>query len=123
MLNVYSNTKRRRLIKVGNKVVGHLEGSRFIKSVIGSIHRLRCPPAWAIDAEVFDSQVKTNATEFLIVDRETRLEYHCSVKTFDRLKGELDRGFGRQYYLTLNHWTIEGNGHKQLTLWGDESHA
>ena len=120
MLNSYCSTKEKRLVKVGNKIVGCLEDNRFVKSVVGSKHKLRCPPAWAIDAEAFDTEVKPNATEITVIDKETSREYRCSVKTFDRLKGELDRGFGRQYFLPINHWRITGNGHRQLSLWGDE---
>jgi len=127
MLDIYSstNTKHRRLVKVGDKIVGHLEGNRFIKTVIGSKHRLRRPPAWAIDAEAFDTEVKPNATEIVVLDRETDTEYHCTVETFDRLKGELDRGFGRQYFLTLNHWEVRGNGHRELSPleWAGKNNA
>ena len=122
MVLVYSNTKKK-LVKCGDKVVGSLEDNRFIKLVIGSKHKLRCPRAWAIDAEAFDIEVKPNATEIAVIDKETGLEYHCSVEIFDRLKGELDRGFGRQYFLTLNHWQVEGNGHRQLSLWGNGGDA
>ena len=114
-------SKNRELIKVGEKVVGCLQDSKFIKSVIGSKHRLRRPSGWAIDSNVFDEQIKPNATEIVVIDKELGKTYHCSVKTFDRLKGELDRGFGRQYFLTLSHWLIENNGHRQHSLWGESS--
>lgn len=117
MLEVNCN-KNRELIKVGDKVVGYLKDNKFIKSVIGSKHRLRRPPAWAIDSNVFDEQIKPSAAEIVVMDRETGKTYHCSVETFDRLKRELSRGFGRQYFLTLNHWQVEGN--RQLCLWGGE---
>ena len=102
------------------KVIGRFDKNKFIKEVYGSKHRLKYPPAWAIDAEAFDREIKPNATEIVIIDKETSTKYYVSVETFDRLKGELDRGFGRQYFLTLNCWKEEGNGHKQLTLWGGE---
>ena len=106
----------KRLLKVGSKVVGYLYGNQFIKSVIGSKHKLKYPPAWALDAEVFDREVKPNAREFIIIDKEVGLEYHCLVETFDRLKGKLNRGYGRQYYLTLSHWEVESNDNKHLKL-------
>jgi hypothetical protein len=110
-----------RPIKVQDKIIGCLQNHTFIKRVIGSKHRLRCPPAWAIDAEAFDKEIKPNATEFVVLDKETGLEYHCLVENFDRLKGELDRGFGRQYFLTLNHWEVRDNGNHQLSLWGGDN--
>lgn len=115
--------KHKTILKVGNKVIGFLNDNRFIKSVIGSKHKLRRPPAFAIDAEAFDRQIKPNAKEFVIIDKEAGLEYHCSIEAFDRLKGELDRGFGRQYFLTLNHWEVRNNGHGQLDFRGGENHA
>jgi len=106
-------------VKVQGKTIGYLRDSTFFKPVSGSRHRLRCPPAWAIDAEAFDTQVKPNATEFVVLDRESGLEYHCSIETFDRLKRVLDRGFGRQYYCVLTKFEVRGNGRRQLGLWGD----
>jgi len=117
----YSNTHPEPVktqIKAEGKIIGYLEDHSFIKPVLGSKHRLKRPPAWAIDAEAFDRKVKPNATKIVVRDRETGLEYHCLVEVFDRLKAELDRGFGRQYFLTLNHWEVKGNGHHQLGLWG-----
>lgn len=123
MVYRYFNTKAKRVVKAGDKIVGHLIGNRFIKSVIGSKHRLRFPSAWAIDAKVFDSEIRPNATEIIVIDKEAGLEYHCSVETFDQLKEELDRGFGKQYFLTLNHWVVRGTGNHQLKLWGGESNG
>lgn len=109
--------KRREAIRVGDKIVGYIEGKTFIKSVAGSRHKLRKPPAWAIDAEVFDSEIKQNATEILIIDKEVDKKYFSTVENFDRLKGQLNRGHGRQYYLTLNQWRTQRD--EQLTLWGN----
>jgi len=115
----------KRPIKVGNNVIGYLEDNRFIKTVSGSKHMLRTPKAWAIDAWAFDNEVKPNATAIAVVDKETDNEYHASVDTFDKLKGVLDRGFGRQYYLTLNNWNVKegNNGHQQLSLWGGDGNG
>ncbi len=121
MASVYSTTKtEKKTVMVEGKVIGQIQGDKFVKPVVGSKHRLRCPPAWAIDARAFDEQIKPSASMIIIEDRETQQHYHASVATFDKLKGEFDRGFGRQYYLTLTHWTVEGNGHQQLRLWEEE---
>lgn len=118
MIHSYSNTKGRRVVKVENRVIGYLKGNAFIKTVIGSKHQLRKPPAWAIDAETYEREIRPSAAELVIIDKESGITYSASVQTFDRLKGELDRGFGRQYFLTLKHWEVRGNGHHQLSLWG-----
>jgi hypothetical protein len=117
MSSINSITKRK-TVKVGNKIIGYLEDGRFIKPVVGSKHKLKYPPAWAIDAWAYENEVRPYAKVILIQDKESNLEFHSSVDTFDRLKGTLDRGFGRQYFLTLNHWEERGNGHQQLSLWG-----
>ena len=107
------------LVKVGDKIVGHLEENRFIKSVVGSKHQLRHPPAWAIDAEVFDHQIKPNATEIIIEDKESGVEYQASVEIFVKHCFRFNRGFGTQYALPIQLWHVEKNGHKQLMLWED----
>jgi hypothetical protein len=107
----------RQSVKLPNgKVIGRFEENKFIKEVYGSKHKLRYPSAWAIDAEAFDKEVKFNATDIVVIDRETDTKYHVSVETFDRLKGELDRGWGRQYFLTLGNWQVQDNGNRQLNL-------
>ena len=106
-INHHNNsTTQERPVNAQGKVIGYLQDHTFIKPVIGSKHRLRRPPAWAIDAEAFDAEVKPNATEIIIMDKETELEYHCTTEAFDRLKRELDRGFGRQYFLVLSRWEV-----------------
>lgn len=112
------NTKRP--VWYGETVIGYLEGTIFTKPVLGSKHRLNTPRAWAIDAEVFDEEVMPNATHFVVLERETGRRYQCKVAEFDRLKGVMDRGYGRQYYLTMNHWRVDGTKpeqhDRQLTL-------
>jgi hypothetical protein len=115
------STKSRRLVKLPDgRVIGWLEGATFTKPVCGSKHRLRRPPAWAVDADVFDELIMPVAKELRIEDKETGTVYEVSVAYFDQHKGELDRHFGRQYFLPLARWKTHenGNGGKQLTLWG-----
>jgi hypothetical protein len=102
------------------RIIGYLEGDIFKKPVSASKHKLRKPPAWAIDAEAFDWQIKGAATVFRVEDKETGKVYEVSVAYFDQHKGEFDRGFGRQYFLPLARWKTHenGNGGRQLTLWG-----
>jgi hypothetical protein len=99
--------KNRTSLKLGNKKVGYFEGDKFIKPVIGSKHLLKFPyQAWAIDAKVFDDEIKPNANYFIVRDRESGLEYSCTVKDFDNLKRTINRGYGKQYSLSLKHWKI-----------------
>lgn len=122
MLNSNCSTNRK-VVKIENKIIGCLEGNKFIKSVLGSKHQLKYPPAWAIDSNAFDTEIKPNATAMVVIDKEKDIKYFVSTDSFDRLKGTLDRGFGRQYFLTLNYWQVEENGNRQLSLWGDNFYA
>jgi len=116
------STKSRRPVKLPDgRVIGWLEGKTFTKPVCGSKHRLRQPPAWAIDADAFDQQVKPQAKEIVIWDGESDTKYRASIENFDQHKGEFDRGFGRQYFLVLPRWdVIKTNSDRpaQLTLFG-----
>ena len=118
MLKYHCSTKDKRLVRVNGRIIGKIEDGIFTKSVIGSKHMLRCPPAWAIQGDAFENEVKTNAKEIVVIDKETNIQYRTTVEIFDSQKGTLDRGFGKQYFLTLNHWEERGNGHHQLSLWG-----
>lgn len=94
------------------KVAGQLEGNVFIKPVAGSRHMLRMPRAWAVDAELYE-QVRPSIDRIVIEDRETGTRYHTTAEIFDTFRGELNRGFGRQYYLVLDRWTTERPGDVQ----------
>ncbi len=102
------------------KIIGYINGNTFVKPLYGSKHQLKRPPAWAVDAEAFDEQIKPYASTFRIEDKETDTVYEVPVDYFDQHKGFLDRGFGPQYFLVLSKWeTVKqnGNGCKQLSLW------
>jgi len=98
------------------KVVGRLEGNAFIKPVVGSRHMLRTPRAWAVDAEVYD-EIRPGIERIVVEDTESGTRYHATAETFDRFRGSLNRGFGRQYFLPLTRWSAERPGEaKQLAL-------
>jgi hypothetical protein len=89
---------------------------------MGSRHKLRYPcPSWAIDAEVFDSVIKPNALEILVLDKEANIEYLASVETFIQHSFRFNRGFGEQYALALQFWQTKDNGNRQLSLWGGDA--
>jgi len=113
-------TREKRLVEVGGKVIGWIEEDVFTKHVIGSKHKLLKPPAWAIDAEAFDREVKPNATEIVIVDKEADIEYHASAETFARHSFRFNRGFFDQYALPVRYWQPNSNERRQLSFWGGE---
>ena len=105
-------------IKAQGKIIGFLKGSQFVKTVLGSKHKLRFPPAWAIDAAAYEKDVRNKAREILITDKETGLKYRTSVEEFEAFKRELDRGFGRQYFLPIKYWAVEKTEEEQLIRGG-----
>ena len=110
------DVKRQIVRSYDGKTIGYLESDVFVKPVIGSKHRLLKPPAWAVDAEAFDEQIRTKATTFRVEDKETDTVYEVSVDFFDQHKGVLDRGFGRQYFLPLARWKVHPNGNSEKSV-------
>jgi len=88
------------------KAIGRSDGRTFRKTIKGSKHLLRSPRAIAIDAEAYDHEIALNCQYIEICDTESRTLYQSTVVDFDRYKGELNRGHGRQYYLRLSRWQI-----------------
>lgn len=95
------------IIRVGEKVIGEIEGDVFIKKVSGSKHRLKSPPAWAVDANSWDNQISPVCKFVQVYDREQGKSYWSTVANFNQYKGLIDRGFEPQYFLALNRWVTE----------------
>jgi hypothetical protein len=97
-------TDNRLAVKVKGNFYGYIENGTFVKEVYGSRHKLRKPEAWAIDADSFDKLIRPACKRILIKDKETHLQYSVSIDSFMRNKGEIDREYGRQYFLIIEHW-------------------
>jgi len=123
MVQSYSSTKEKRVVKVGDRIVGQIKDGKFVKTVIGSRHRLRCPPAWCISETIFRQEIEPSCREIVIRDVESGLAYRTSVENFRKHCFEIQRGsFERQLALTLNnHWQIIGGECHQLSLFGGEA--
>ena len=103
------------------RIIGRIEGDTFIKPVIESKHMLKCPPAWAIQADLFDEKVKPCVKWLVIEGKESGKRWKTSVEYFDTYKKEMDRGFGRQYLMVLARWQViepKSNDTHQLQLFG-----
>ncbi len=96
--------------------VASLCGSTLRKVVRGSIHQLRRPPAWAVDAGILEQARQDGATQVEVLDVETRRIYRASIDTFDLHGFKFNRGFGEQWGLALHYWRVEAEGVKQLAL-------
>lgn len=113
-------------IFVGGRCVGYVAGGVFVKSVRGSVHQLRRPPAWCLDAGSLDEAEALGALRVEIYDTETGNRYTASVRLIREKGFALDRGFGRQIGLPLELWQVQRPGEanaQQLPLpWAEVLH-
>jgi len=120
---IHCNTspKRRPIRAYDGRIIGFSDGVVFKKTVEGSKHLLKCPPAIAIDAVAYENDIAPTHERIEVKDVETDRLYSISIEAFERNKEEMDRGHGRQYFVRLRYWRCESrNGAKQLALWGCE---
>jgi hypothetical protein len=80
----------------------------FHKHVKGSVHQLRQPPAWALDAQSLADAKEAGATSVHLHDSETRQTFIEPVTLIEDKGWTFDRGWGRQIGLTVEHWHVEG---------------
>lgn len=86
------------------KIVGSLDKRVFFRAISGAIGMLRTPRAWAIQADTFENDLRGKCDKIVFVDTDTKKRYETSFKAFDENKGTMDRGFGKQYFLTLEYF-------------------
>jgi hypothetical protein len=98
------------------KPIATLQGNVLKKRVRGSLHMLRRPPAWAVDAIVLQQARQDGAATVEVEDIETRRRYTAPIEAFDRWGIRFNRGFGDQVALPLSHWQTEPVGARQLSL-------
>jgi hypothetical protein len=98
------------------RVVAVLQGHVLRKRVIGSMHMLRQPPAWAIDSQILEQAQRDGAREVEITDTETGRIYRTAIDTFNAHGFRFNRGFGDQVGLALYRWHVEALGVEQLEL-------
>lgn len=101
-------------IRVQGRVVGQVEGRTFRKTVRGSKHRLRRPPAWALDVASLDEAEALGARFVEIHDVESDLLYRASIADIRQWGFVLDRGHGLQIALRLEFWATKDP--RQLSL-------
>ena len=98
---------------VDGRIVAQICDGIFSKSIAGSKHLLKAPPAIALDADSYDG-LRENFRTIKVTDRETGRTYVISADEFDRFKVQMDRGYGRQYFVPLGNWDIHPAGPRQL---------
>ncbi len=89
----------------GHKVA-ELHGAVLRKQVRGSSHLLHKPRrAWAIDATVLVDAEQRGATTVEVLDTETGTVYRAGIAKFHTCGFTVDRGWGEQRGLALEHWS------------------
>lgn len=106
----------KQIYQVNGRPVAGLEGRTLRKRVRGSIHMLRRPPAWCVDAAILEQARKDGAQMVEVLDVETRRVYTAAIADFDLHGFVFNRGFGDQVGLALCHWQVETQGARQLVL-------
>ncbi len=105
-------------IFVGCKVVAEVRGDTLKKSIKGSAHILRYPPAIAFDISSLKQAQLVGAKYVRVIDKESGDVYFSTMENIWENGVEFNRGCGDQIYLTLDRWQITiSNQPAQLNLW------
>ncbi len=105
-----AGNRRQCVYNHAGRVVGHIEGDKFIKNIRGSIHILHSPPAIANDVFVIDQLVAAGVKTLQIHDKETGIVYRSRLKHYLEKKIAINRGHGPQLALAIKEWTREKEG-------------
>ena len=99
-------------------VVGVVLGATFCKTVRGSVHMLRQPPAWCFDVSVLNAAERAGATEVDIFDSETGTHQLATIATIREHGFTFNRGHQEQVGLILAYWQTspQERSNLQLTL-------
>lgn len=97
--------RHRRPARYGGRAIWAVENRVLDRTILGSKHLLREPPAIAFDAHEY-SRLRPQFDMIMVRDRESGLVYSLTADEFDRLRQRLDRGHGLQFYVELCHWQV-----------------
>ncbi|HQP61915.1 MAG TPA: hypothetical protein PKX41_11970 [Anaerolineaceae bacterium] len=107
---VPNNTKPEPFYNSKGKVVATRKGDTLYKTVKGSIHMLRRPPAWALDMAILNEAEKAGAVRVQVTDKETGTIYRATVGHIREAGITFNRGHGLQIALPLSGWTRHKRG-------------
>ncbi len=112
MHNIAQNSKGKRtsFFNSDGKIIANLKGDTLYKTVKGSIHMLRRPPAWALDLAILNEAEKAGAVRVQVTDRETGTIYRATVEHIREAGITIDYGHGLQIALPLAGWTRNKKG-------------
>lgn len=111
---------RRTPIYVRNRTVGHVIGTTFHKTIRGSVHLLRRPPAVAFDISTLEDARQAGASQVEVSDSDTGAVYRAPMHLILDKGTRFNRGYGEQVYLTLANWVRPDLGQgEQLALFSE----
>ena len=113
------NTSRNNAVYDRGRVVGYIRpGGIFHRKMQGSKHILREPRSIAFGVEPLKQAIRAECKTVLVEDTETGLQYSTDIWNFNQHGITIDRGWGPQLALPLEHWKIfdPANPEKQLAL-------
>lgn len=94
-------------IHVAGRHVGEVTGGIFKKSILGSRHILRKPPALALSVESLTQAEQVGASEIQITDTESGRVYSCSIEFFKGNSFPIQRGgFEPQLALPIGKFDV-----------------
>jgi len=98
----------RQVLYAGGRNVASIDADGVLrKGVDGRRHMVRYPsPAWAFDRAHIDAALAAGVLAVELMDRDDGTLYRTSLADFCRLAYELDRGYGPQLALALQHWRV-----------------
>lgn len=117
----FSRTRRQNQtpIYAGVKVIGHVKGDVFYKTIKGSKHILRRPPALAFDVQSLEEAEQAGARKVEVLDTETKNRYVAQLAHVWEKGFRLNRGFGEQIALPMTGFICVRHGSpSQLSLLG-----
>ncbi len=91
--------------KVGefNTITKDFEAKRH-----GNQHMLKQPPSWALDAQVIETLRLQGCKTITVFDIDSRKVYMTTFDRFIEKAIKFNRGFGEQYALPIEYWTVAG---------------
>jgi len=79
----------------------------FVKTTKKSVHMLREPESWAIDAEVVKTLEHIGCKSIMVKETEENVIYRVDFPTFIEKAIDIDRGYGAQKALPLIYWNCK----------------
>lgn len=96
------------VFSAAGQTIGQVSGTVFSKRVRGSVHMLRAPRGWALDAATLADLRARGVVTIAVTDTETSITYTAPLSEFDAHGVPFNRGFGPQVALPLGYWRVNG---------------